>query len=271
MSVIYKYVTEDRVDVLENGRIRFTQAAALNDPFDVYPCLDEVKAALRARAQRTAARVRHRFDRVQNTVGEMSIPILVKRHTDKFQAYLREEHPLLSLTRQRNNLLMWAHYTDCHRGFVIGFDRHHPFFNQTLPSLITPVHDVSYENERCVVTGMLFSEVVESDDYDSEGFDLAIRSILLTKSVHWSYEEELRMFAKKGAAVNTSHRDNHGHRVLLYELPLECVKEIIFGYQVNPKLKRRAIDVVKAQLPWVDLFDAKLSPTLFDLDINPIM
>ena len=37
--MIYKYVVPDRIDVLENSLIRFTQANALNDPFEVDPCM----------------------------------------------------------------------------------------------------------------------------------------------------------------------------------------------------------------------------------------
>lgn len=33
-GIIYKYVTEDRVDVLENRLIRFTSHRNLNDPFE---------------------------------------------------------------------------------------------------------------------------------------------------------------------------------------------------------------------------------------------
>jgi hypothetical protein len=34
---LYKYVAADRIDVLLNGVIRFTQAAEFNDPFEVVP------------------------------------------------------------------------------------------------------------------------------------------------------------------------------------------------------------------------------------------
>ena len=34
---IYKYVVEERIDILQNGLIRFTQPSVFNDPFEVYP------------------------------------------------------------------------------------------------------------------------------------------------------------------------------------------------------------------------------------------
>lgn len=50
---LYKYATPDRVDVLEGLKIRFTQAAVLNDPFECSPAFsdlfpsDEMEAASR--------------------------------------------------------------------------------------------------------------------------------------------------------------------------------------------------------------------------------
>jgi hypothetical protein len=32
---LYKYVTADRIDILQNGHIRFTQPSVLNDPFEI--------------------------------------------------------------------------------------------------------------------------------------------------------------------------------------------------------------------------------------------
>jgi len=46
----------------------------------------------------------------------------LKRHLDEFQEDKKRRYAVLSLSRTNNNLLMWAHYCDCHRGFVIGFE-----------------------------------------------------------------------------------------------------------------------------------------------------
>ena len=51
---VYKYVGLDRVDVLTNGLIRFTQVAALNDPFESRPNLNDLKQQFRNRAERYA-------------------------------------------------------------------------------------------------------------------------------------------------------------------------------------------------------------------------
>ncbi|HFQ5086850.1 TPA: hypothetical protein ACGUVT_004472 [Vibrio vulnificus] len=35
----FKYLNPQRIDVLENLKIRYTQAIALNDPFEVFPAI----------------------------------------------------------------------------------------------------------------------------------------------------------------------------------------------------------------------------------------
>jgi hypothetical protein len=39
---LYKYVTAERVDILQHERIRFSQTSALNDPIETYPVFDDV-------------------------------------------------------------------------------------------------------------------------------------------------------------------------------------------------------------------------------------
>ena len=38
--MLYKYVEEDRVDILEKLKIRFSPFTSLNDPFEAYPLID---------------------------------------------------------------------------------------------------------------------------------------------------------------------------------------------------------------------------------------
>jgi len=49
------------------------------------------------------------------------------------QNRIGERIGVLSLAESPRNLLMWAHYGSCHRGFAIEFDGSHPFFSQTVP------------------------------------------------------------------------------------------------------------------------------------------
>jgi hypothetical protein len=64
---------------------------------------------------------------------------------------LKNSYAMLSLTKQRNNLLMWSHYSASHQGFVIGFDAAHPFFNTQKPRIMTDLSEVTYSDRRVIV------------------------------------------------------------------------------------------------------------------------
>ena len=44
---LYKYLPPDRIDVLENAAIRFTQPDQLNDPFESRPCMTSIREHFR--------------------------------------------------------------------------------------------------------------------------------------------------------------------------------------------------------------------------------
>jgi hypothetical protein len=45
--IVYKYLSPDRSDVLVDSRIRFTQPAVLNDPFETLPVFTEYRNTLK--------------------------------------------------------------------------------------------------------------------------------------------------------------------------------------------------------------------------------
>lgn len=149
--LVYKYVVPERIDVIENGCIRFTQAAALNDPFEVYPCFKVFKESLKERSRSVLKTVEDHFNARQVVIGSIMIPKLAQDKTKQLQCDLSTQYSMLSLTEKRNNLLMWSHYTDAHRGFVIGFDADHSFFHGEKPRGMTSLSKVNYSKERPVV------------------------------------------------------------------------------------------------------------------------
>jgi hypothetical protein len=133
-GLVYKYLHPDRVDVLENGLIRFTQSSALNDPFESPPCLAQVKKYLRDLAVVTDNKFRDRgMEAVEAALlAELSINDRLKQ----FKKDNTNNYAILSVSEVWNNLLMWSHYGNSHRGFVIGFHSQHHFFNTTIQTIL---------------------------------------------------------------------------------------------------------------------------------------
>lgn len=81
---------------------------------------------------------------------------------------------LLSLTSVNDDLLMWAHYADAHRGICLEFD------TATDKHLIGAAMPVRYEQDFPVL-----------DFFKTDAFEVGY-TVALTKSVTWSYEQEWR-------------------------------------------------------------------------------
>jgi hypothetical protein len=102
---LYKYVSLDRIDILKNRSIRFTQPLNWNDPFDM---LKSVNNPI----------TKYDCTGFLNTKDILMYEIIIADIN-----YLG-----LSLTENNNNLLMWSHYAENHKGFVIEFNTNSKMF-----------------------------------------------------------------------------------------------------------------------------------------------
>jgi len=254
--IVYKYLHPDRVDVLETGTIRFTQSAALNDPFETHPCFTELEDSFRKRQQ--AIVDRQQLSRDAYVLASLTIPKRVKQGIERFKDQISNELCILSLTTRRNNLLMWSHYTAAHRGFVIGFDFGHPFFAGKSSTFITPLTSVQYSNKRRMCPGI---------ERVRESLKELADAVIFNKSEHWAYEEEYRMVSHPKRA-DRCLTVSGGQNIYLYSFPSEALREIIFGHLMSKHLRNRIREIASEGYPSVELFDAHLSKTDFDLEIR---
>lgn len=155
-EALYKYVTADRIDILVNGMIRFTQPSVLNDPFEMSADVTAV-----ADPEDPAAFMKMTLN--------MAAQYVRPKAGDRFG--------VLSLTERPDNLLMWAHYAGEHSGFLIEFDPGHVFFDQRSAE----------EQLDCCLQPITYSDTRPAVGW--KGYVLA----LLTKSPQWAYEQEWRM------------------------------------------------------------------------------
>ena len=143
-KAIFKYVSPDRIDILKNLQIRFTQPSCFNDPFEAQFCIDGFEdEALIAENVETLVRRRYReYVLHQRLSGEQAIPydkfseIPAARHHQIMRELRKDPRPfreraaervqkfwddigILSLTELENDLLMWAHYANSHEGMLI--------------------------------------------------------------------------------------------------------------------------------------------------------
>jgi hypothetical protein len=123
-------------------------------------------------------------------------------------------HCVLSLTRKRDDLLMWAHYANNHQGFVLEFDGDHNYFNRNI--------------NRAEQDGYLRPVRYLKNRPQREAFkDITATDLLLVKSEEWKYEKEYRMLRNIFGSVEVL-KGKLGS-TYLFPIPTECITGVVLG------------------------------------------
>ncbi|WP_086481951.1 DUF2971 domain-containing protein [Oceanospirillum sanctuarii] len=189
MKQLFKYMGEPR-GIFEEGYIRLSQPSVLNDPFEAVFC-------------------RSSLDELANDF-EFSMTWDPEYGEISFSKYvdLRKHHiGVISFTENKENLLMWAHYANEHKGLVAGIlsfgpngsifknlFRADPLINSSLDEEWSPFDGVpmpvAYRK------GLRYRN--DKFDYDysniiAEGADRILYEVFFQKSDEWIYEQEHRV------------------------------------------------------------------------------
>lgn len=261
-GVLYKYrdATNSRhVDILRNQQLWLADPATFNDPFDsrLLVRFDLMVEEDRNRWLQKMVKANHPF------AGDFLLKSLVKQaesalldpttHDAASRLWVRNfvsKMKVFCVCPDRDNILLWSHYSYNHTGFAIGFD---PI---KLEELI--------KQHRGFTTGY----VAYRDRYpilqmptDSSAQVLKedlIASLLNVKSRHWAYEKEIRMVTFDGPSSISFTPD--------------LVTEIVLGCQVgeNSEAERELLRIAAEQYPDTAVYRAHMSRDSFSLEFNRV-
>ncbi|ASG09157.1 hypothetical protein CEQ50_16635 [Vibrio anguillarum] len=257
LMILYKYLPSMRIDVIENLHIRFTQLSSLNDPFEMYHCFDSREN-------------RNLFNEAVNKADELWISLSEKEKleengnylnclnelndwlynteinmsmTKSLSDYLNDKIGILSLSECFSNPLMWSHYADQYRGFVIGFNSDHEWFKK--PDAFgepTSIIKVKYLERKSVISPNSAS----------------VNQVLGEKSKHWEYEKEYRLTCNfsgfKIHPLSKSCLDEFGNKIFLAQIPLDVISCIYLGPRIDINTENKIIEIVKRNRIVCDLF-----------------
>lgn len=244
--ILYKYFPPGRIEVLRNRRIRFTQPADFNDPFEFKPVIGEIASDDNVRAY-----VEKNFDKMIYeelakygaivpafpkelfpgfiAAQKKNLPDLFKALSPqvidairpKLAELLNRHVGVLCLSEVRDSLLMWGHYTSNHCGFVVGFDTDSPFFStrRTESDEFGFLRKVKYSQHRPHVTLANSDSVIWFEQ----------------KSHEWAYEKEWRILRVLHDATLVIQRKPFS--IHLFEFPAAAVREIIIGTRASTALR----------------------------------
>ena len=274
-ATLYKYLCPERVDVLQNLNIRFTQVSALNDPFESFPGVmlagrewyrHEFNARVEAEIEQRGIKSVSKKKQHRRARRKEFEPFL-KCHTDrKWLTELSEtvQHMsdtvqgCLSLSATPVNILMWSHYARHHTGYVIGFHGEHEYFG-------TSVHPVTYSPTRPPHNP--FAHRHSGD-------------LFYTKSPDWNYEQEYRKyqsFVEPITLANGNYLSPYtepaspkgaNSAVILFPLPGDSIQCVILGWKSARELREKVVLALEAHhLADTPIYKATPSLTKYEMEI----
>lgn len=237
---VYKYrsLNENTEKIFSNKQLWFSKPNDFNDPFD---------CQIVVQAENSVDDIANFLRKNAPTMPSKKVK-MYSRHWSKNLAQWREivnktiqEHinntGICCFAGSDDNILMWSHYGDSHKGICIKFDL------LADPDFFAIPLKVKYNTE------------YPKYDHIKDNSNL-VKHLIMTKSECWKYEEELRVLKQKFGSVNFKK---------------EVIVEVVFGCGCKPD----AITKIKTLILQNDFLNIKFkkaatSKSSFKLDIKDL-
>ena len=184
-----KFNEEYIADLLLNDRIKFSNPSSFNDPWD---CKLNFSKVLLDDPVIYKSNVEYAIDIQRRHLGVPETELLaqaeqlsnnrplMEARIDEFTRAMNDainkDYRVYCLSTEPSNLLMWAHYTESHKGVCFGF--------KSESTLLSNALEVVYADN--------YPKIDPSEEDDEKFF----REVILTKSKAWQYENEYRLIGK---------------------------------------------------------------------------
>ena len=259
------------MDVIKNKRIAFVHVSMLNDPFDPYfffetdfeESYQNLIRFVRRNHPEEISRFRGRVTPKNwlQTVRELKEYMQTLRRT----TFLLSASASLSGRHPKDNLYMWGHYANGHRGLAIEFE------TEVLASTVLEHHEAANgvpSNETNVWAKIIYSKTFNPI------------------SAKWAYEflkQEVNRQTKKTAVTHYAQLDRHFERMLtiksdvwesenewrlmwqnsetnekVYKLPIgvDTITSIFLGLSLAPEQAEELIAAARKNFPAASIFRA---------------
>ena len=230
VTTLYKYraFNEQSLSILINKKIWCASPESFNDPFDC------------------GAEISYKKEVAKLLIGKNVSPEEMKRHQEEFKKGMDHDSSLkdkkvgiFSLSEVNNEILMWSHYANNHKGFCIGFERN-------LDNLLGKdkwTHRIIYRDD-----------IAHIEHKSTEQVFLEFYTKKSKK--HWSYEKEWRY-------VQWPSEPNEIITNVEMGLPGK-IESIVFGLKMPIEHKRTIINILEDE---VDYYRVEKDKKLFKLNL----
>jgi hypothetical protein len=229
--MLYKYCKTDGFDILKNRRLKLNRIETFNDPFELAFGIDEDTASsnIKKEYEETPKIINawaHTLDdqniAYDQTTPEDILDKFIKFQIKDFKRVIKiiwedwnEKMGMVCFSELPDVIQMWAHYTDNHKGIVVGIEE---------SELVKYTFTVCYKDKMVLfpVTGL--PEIL--NQYATK----YIPEVIRRKESNWSYEKEVRIYTELDA------KDIDGN-YYTQKIPASSIKEIYLGLRSDDTTK----------------------------------
>lgn len=232
--------------IIETGLHYFASPSSFNDPFDCRPNFtidgppDGVRKYLLGMWARQAPHLsdNQRQAEVSSILADPSrdprIPENNKIFAATYDTLVTARVGVLCFSEVYDDILMWSHYADCHKGICLVYETKYEFFAHAQP--------VRYQAKRPVVNPV------------TQSTEQMLDNAIFTKSTAWAYEKEWRIL---------HYNQGVGER----QSPPIALKAIILGVAMSHSERKLVESWAEASPFKPSIHRALLSTSAFSLNI----
>jgi hypothetical protein len=267
MNVLYKYCDQlGIVKILGSLELKLPYISEVNDPLECKPYIDkqggiiameeQCRRSLKRKGREPSGNWRQVLQKKIQTGEDSKLQEKIVGCIDD----MKQKSCLLSVSETAQNTVMWAHYSDKHKGGVIGID-----FDNIFPGFCINMERVDYSEQRPKLN---IWDISYSSEFKKKYYDT-----LITKSSEWHYEKEFRNIFDDTDLMNLEQqglayfKNFNSKKTWFLRLNPESIREVIFGLFAEDSLKQTIKNLVKMpELQHVKLYKAKESEA-YTLDL----
>jgi len=274
--MLYKYACWDKQHeyhkrLITSPEIYFCSPRLINDPYDCsmrarYDLLTEEEILLRIKYYIK----KYNSHLTTPEINKLSLEILNERHFENPENlyelkklnddFIYNYNGIFCLSEIRDNLLMWSHYANAHKGFCIGHNILE--LNKSLTNYLGERTDLTIDLKKIEYTGEYPLCKPDSNDIDNVDYLLRIFEI---KYLDWKYEREYRYIMT--GSVNRLNNIDEFRKVIIEK---EIITEVILGCKMSDDNKKELLSCLKKDYPHTKIYQAIIKKNSFALDFKDI-
>ena len=254
--ILYKFrnfENRDRIrEIFVEQKVWFAPYTSFNDPFEFrFNCSFDATNEEKIRYFTEILSRHHANEPKDRIAKEARSIVLDKNKLCTFEDRMKNiKHPnekymelgIFSLSQNKENILLWSHYTNSHRGLCIEFKAIESNYAQR--EFLGKALEVKYPEDNKIPT----FNVYKDDRHDI--------SNLLIKANYWEYEGEYRII----------DIDGPGHR----DLPEGIISAVYLGCNISEEDRKFALELISAYTVPIEIYQAKKKNEYYELEFIKI-